>query len=477
MIRFLMRPTTFFCALSITTALLASPAFAQQSPATKRLLERNKMFQPSIIKVADNVYTAIGYQVTANSMIIGDDGVIIVDPGQAPVFASRVRKAFEEITDKPVKAIIYTHSHGDHVNGAAAFYEAGKGIEVWARSNFGSESARNQMTGLEGGVRASNTQGFDLKPEQKIGVGVAIPPDRRPAGSLMVDGGARSGGGQAQGQQAATGRGQFTQVDPTHTFSEDRKRIEISGVTLDLVSAPGETADQLYVWLPDRKVVFAGDNFYQSWPNVYPLRGTARRSIRDWISSVDKMAQEGPIHLVGGHTTPMLNNAAEVLTNYRDAMQWVYDRTIEGAKKYMTPDELVEYAALPEKYAQLDYLGSYYGSVEGTIRDIYAQDLGWFDGDPLNLHRESPVKQSQRMADLLGGVHVLMSKAREAMDAEDYLGAAQLAQHVIRLRPENKGAKRLLGEALLILGERTFNAPMRNYTISSANRYIAEAEE
>jgi uncharacterized sulfatase len=267
------------------------------------------------------------------------------------------------------------------------------------------------------------------------------------------------------------------QVEPTHTFSEDRKRISVSGVTIDLVSAPGETADQLYVWLPDQKVVFAGDNFYQSWPNVYPLRGTARRSIRDWISSVDSMVKEDPVHLVGGHTTPMLGNAKEILTNYRDAMKWVYDRTIEGAQKYMTPDELVEYAALPEKFAKLDYLGDYYGSVEGTIRDIYAQDLGWFDGDALSLHRESPLKQSQRIANLVGGVSVLMNKAREAMEAGDPLGAAQLAQHVIRLRPENKGAKRLMGEALAIIGERTFNAPMRNYTISASNRYLAEAEE
>ncbi len=464
--------------LLLTLFTLSLPAVAQPSEATKRLLERNKMFEPKIIQVAANVYTAIGYQVTANSMIVGTDAVIIVDPGQAPVFASRVRKAFEEITDKPVKAIIYTHSHGDHVNGAPAFFEEDKGIEVWARSNFGSEGARNQMTGLQGGVRPSNTQGFDLKPEQKIGVGVAIPPNRRPAGSLMVDGGRRAGGdAQAQRPQATTGRGQAMQVNPTHTFSEDRKRIEVSGVTLDLVSAPGETEDQLYVWLPDQKVVFAGDNFYQSWPNVYPLRGTARRSIRDWINSIDSMLKEGPVHLVGGHTTPMLNVAEEVLTNYRDAMKWVYDRTIEGAKQFMTPDELVEYAALPEKYSKLDYLAPYYGSVEGTIRDIYAQDLGWFDGDPLNLHRESPVKQSQRMADLVGGVSVLMDKARAAMAAGDPLGAAQLAQHVIRLRPDNKGAKRLMGEALLILGEQTFNAPMRNYTISSANRFLSEAEE
>ena len=440
---------------------------AQPSEATKRLQERNKMFEPRVIKVADNVYTAIGYQVTANSMIVGKDGVIIVDPGQMPVMASRVRKAFEEITDKPVKAIIYTHSHGDHVNGAPAFYEKGKGIQVWARSNYGSEAARNQTTGLLGGVRASNTQGFDLKPEQKIGVGVAIPPERRPSGSFMVD-------GNSPGTQT---RRRPEQIRPTHTYSEDRKRISVSGVTIDLVSAPGETADQLYVWLPNQKIVFAGDNFYQSWPNVYPLRGTARRSIRDWITSIDSMVKEGPVHLVGGHTTPMLNNAEEVLTNYRDAMKWVYDRTIEGAEKYMTPDELVGYAALPEKFAKLDYLAPYYGSVEGTIRDIYAQDLGWFDGDALNLHRESPVKQSQRMADLVGGVNNLMAKAREAMQADDPLGAAQLAQHVIRLRPNNKGGKRLMGEALAITGERTFNAPMRNCTISTSNRYLAEAED
>lgn len=454
-------------ALIFCLCAFSLPVIAQPSEATKRLLERNKMFEPKIIKVADNVYTAIGYQVTANSMIVGTDGVIIVDPGQMPLLASRVRKAFEEITDKPVKAIIYTHSHGDHVNGAPAFYEEGKGIQVWARSNYGSEAARNEQTGLQGGVRASNTQGFDLKPEQKIGVGVAIPPERRPSGSFMVDG----------NSPRPQTRSRPEQIKPTHTFSEDRKRITVSGVTIDLVSAPGETADQLYVWLPDQKIVFAGDNFYQSWPNVYPLRGTARRSIRDWISSIDSMINEGPVHLVGGHTTPMLDVAEEVLTNYREAMKWVYDRTIEGAQKYMTPDELVEYAALPEKYSKLDYLADYYGSVEGTIRDIYAQDLGWFDGDPLNLHRESPIKQSQRMADLVGGVSVLMAKARDAMDADDPLGAAQLAQHVIRLRPDNKGAKRLMGEALMILGERTFNAPMRNYTISSANRYLAEAEE
>ena len=436
-------------------------ALAQQSEATRRLHERNEMFEPAIIEVAENVYTAIGYQVSANTMIVGEDGVIIIDPGQQVAGAEQVRAEFAKITDRPVRAIIYTHGHGDHTNGAAAFYDPDAGIEVWARANYGSEMDRVAAAGLDGGARPSNTQGFDLLPEQKIGIGVAIPPDRQPAGSGRVDG--------------VQSRPQPLRIAPTHTFSEKRVSLEIEGVTLELVAAPGETADQLYVWLPEQRVVFAGDNFYQSWPNVYPLRGTARRSIRDWISSIDSMVQEDPLHVVGGHTAPMLNKATEVLTNYRDAMQWVHDRTIEGAKQYMTPDELVDYAALPAHLAELDYLADYYGSVWGTARDIYAQDLGWLDGDPLNLHRESPLRQSERMAGLVGGVDTLWTKAQEAMAEDDPLGAAQLAQHVIRLRPEDPEPMLLMADALDIIGERTFNAPARNYTLSSANRFRAQA--
>ncbi|HEY5623416.1 MAG TPA: alkyl sulfatase dimerization domain-containing protein [Gammaproteobacteria bacterium] len=443
-------------------ALLLSSTTLAQSEATQRLLERNAMFEPDIIQVADNVYTAIGYQVSANSMIVGDDGVIIVDPGQRVAAAQRVRAEFERISDLPVRAIIYTHGHADHTNGAAAFYDPEAGIEVWARSNYWSEPNRVAAAGLTGGARPSNTQGFDLLPEQKISVGVAIPPERPPAGSNQVD-----GVGEVE---------QPVRIEPTHTFSEDRVSLQIAGVRIQLVAAPGETADQLYVWLPEQRVVFAGDNFYQSWPNVYPLRGTARRSIRDWISSIDSMIQEDPLHVVGGHTTPILANAAEVLTNYRDAMRWVHDRTIEGAKQYMTPDELVEYAALPPHLAELDYLGEYYGSVWGTVRDIYAQDLGWFDGDPLNLHRESPLRQSQRMAELAGGTEALWTKANEAMENDDPLGAAQLAQHVARLRTDDPGPLLLMADALAIVGERTFNAPARNYTISSSNRLRRQAE-
>ena len=443
----------------------SSTEVSAQSDATKKLLDRNKVLGKQIIKVADNVYTAIGYTVSANSMIVGDDGVVIIDPGQMPAASKLVRQEFEKITRKPVRAIIYTHGHNDHTNGTIAFFEEGKDIQVWARGNFKAETKRQAEAGLANGARPSNTQGFDLPEAQKISVGIAIPPARPPRGGVN-----------SAGVTTAPARPSGT-VPPTNIFEGDRLSLEIAGIKLDLVAAPGETDDQLYVWLPEQRVIFAGDNFYQSWPNVYPLRGTARRSTRDWIASLANMAAENPLVLVGGHTPPITEDALTVITNYHDALKWVHDKTIEGAKKFLTPDELVGYAALPKHLADLDYLQDYYGSVWGTVRDIYAQDLGWFDGNPLNLHRETPVQQAKRIADLVGGADKLLLKAHEQMASGDELGAAQLAQHVTKLQPANAAAYQLLGESLAIIAERTFNAPARNYTFSSSNRYLKKAAE
>ncbi|MBS1824039.1 MAG: alkyl/aryl-sulfatase [Acidobacteria bacterium] len=444
--------------------LAAPPAAGEDSPATLRLKQRNREFEPAIIRVAEGVYTAIGYTVSANSMIVGQSGVIIIDPGQTVPGSRRVREEFAKITTKPVQAIIYTHSHPDHTGGAAAFIDQGREIPIWARSNFGSETATVRGTGLANGVRPVNTQGFDVPPLKRLGIGIGIPPERPPAGGLIRDGLSNSPAPAAR------------TFPPTHKFPEDRRTLEIAGIRLELVAAPGETDDQLYVWLPGSRVLFAGDNFYKSWPNTYPLRGTARRDIRQWADSIDRMVQEKPLHLIGGHTRPVLNDAETVLRNYRDALRFVHQKTIEGAEKFLTPDELVDYVKLPPELANLDYLGDYYGSIAGTVREIYSQHVGWFDGDPLNLHRLPPRRQSEKIASLAGGFPGLLEKARAALSANDPVWAAQLAQHAMRLQPAAKEPKLLLAEALDVIGEQTFNTPARNYTLAFAERLRRQAE-
>lgn len=128
-----MRPYFLMSAL-----LVATPLVAQENAATQRQMEQSKQFEEQVINVADNVYTAVGFSVSNVSMIVGDDGVVIVDTGMTRDDADRVAAEFRKITDKPVKAIIFTHSHGDHTGGVNSFLGAER-PQIWAHRNFGSE--------------------------------------------------------------------------------------------------------------------------------------------------------------------------------------------------------------------------------------------------------------------------------------------------------------------------------------------------
>ena len=126
--------------------------------------------------------------------------------------------------------------------------------------------------------------------------------------------------------------------------------------------------------------MFSGDNFYKSWPNLYAIRGTAYRDIRQWALTIDEILREQPDALVGGHTRPIIGTAEvrETLTNYRDAIQYLFDKTVEGINRGMTPDQVVEYVELPARFQELDYLRPYYGNPEWAIRSIFSGYLGWF---------------------------------------------------------------------------------------------------
>ena len=103
------------------------------------LKQQAAQFPEKVVKIADGVYTAVGYSVSNVSMIVGEDGVIIVDTGMDVARGELIAQQFRKITEKPVKAIIFTHSHGDHTGGAAAFFGSER-PQIWARANFGSEA-------------------------------------------------------------------------------------------------------------------------------------------------------------------------------------------------------------------------------------------------------------------------------------------------------------------------------------------------
>ena len=323
--------------------------FTQETEATRLLKARNAEFAREIIQVTDDVYTAVGYSVQPVSMIIGIDGIIIVDTGMDTASAEKVLHDFRKVTDKPVKCIILTHAHGDHTGGVPVFSREGN-PPIWARVDFGRESDTMKSVGLTiNFARGARQGGFKLPREKRInnGVAQAYYPERR--GKVF---------------------GSSETIKPTHLLSDARKEIEIAGIKLNLVAATGETYDALYVWYPAKRVLFSGDNFYKSWPNLYPIRGAPYRDISEWADAVDKMLKEKPEFLVPGHTRPIIgkHRIKTVLTDYRDAIRFVFEKTIEGMNKGLTPDQLVDYVQLPDRFKDKDYLQPYYGNPEWAVR-------------------------------------------------------------------------------------------------------------
>ena len=416
--------------------------------AERLLAARQAEFAQEVIEVTEGVYTAVGFGVSTSSMIVGDDGVVIIDTQIDAPAARGALAAFRQITEKPVKAIVLTHGHGDHTGGIGVFSATGD-PEIWAREGYGEERRWLEEAGLlvqrARGVRQA---GFMLKPERRLNNGVA------------------------QAYWPKRGRAAFdTQRRPTHFFSENRKTLDIAGVRLELVAADGETGDQLYAWLPDRNVLFAGDNFYKSWPNLSAIRGTGYRDVRGWIASLTSMIAEQPHYLVAGHTRPVRGpeTVAEVLTNYRDGIASVFEQTIDGMNKGMTPDQLVETVALPPELAQLEYLREYYGNVEWGVRGIFQGYLGWFDGNPSNLFPLSPAEEAGRVAELAGGAEALRAAARASL-AEDPQWTAQLCDHLLALNPTDPDAMLLKADALDSLARELLTATGRNYYMTVAEQ-------
>jgi len=405
-------------------------------------------FQRKVYTVTDGVYQAVGFGIANSIMVEGDECVFIVDVMGSMETAKEVKAEFDKITQKPIEGLIYTHNHADHVMGGLAFAPDGK-IDVYAHDttnyyiNRMANVLRPVLRRRSGRMFGSHLR--DLGPDQMENVGLG--PFVETLDPNMTLG----------------------LIRPNKTFS-DELETEICGVKVHLVHAPGETNDQLFVWLPERGVLLPGDNIYKAFPNLYSIRGTLYRDVLAWAYSIDKMRALRPAYLVPSHTRSISGQEEvyETLTAYRDAIQFVHDQTIRGINQGLTPDELVEVVKLPPHLAEHPFLQEYYGKVEWSVRGIFSGYLGWFDGDAAKLEPASPGERAAAMASLAGGVEGLQRAAGEALADEQYEWAAELATHSIELDRQSTEAKQIKADALRALGRRQVNANARNYYLTQA---------
>ncbi len=451
-----MRPTPPLatCPPLILSLLIASALPAQETARSGQLAEHTAEFEKGVIEVTDGVHVAIGFGLANSILIEGDDGVIIVDTMESSASAAAVKKEFQKITDKPVKAIIYTHNHYDHIQGASVF--AGEDRpDVYAHQST-MRIIQHSLQVMQGAIRARSMRQFGVPLRGQDFLNAGIGP------RLVLD--------------LSPGR---SFLPPNHVVGEEPLAVEISGVKLEIVPAPGETEDQIYVWLPEKKVLMPGDNFYKAFPNLYAIRGTRFRDPGEWVTSLDDMIAREPEFLVPSHTRPLIgrDKIKTALGNYRDGIKSVLDQTIAGMNAGLTPDELVQQVKLPDHLADDPNLQEYYGTVEWSVRSIFAGNLGWFDGNATNLFQLSDKERAERIAKLAGGNNALLEQAQAALQDKDYRWTAELADHLIALGAFTKRAHVLKADALTALGHQQVSANARNYYLTSAQQLRRAAQQ
>lgn len=443
--------------LMIAAALLASgcgkssTAPALPPAATPQaLIEHSAEFKQGVVKVTDGIYVAIGYGIANSTMLVGDDGVIIVDTMESTQAAQEVLAQFRKITDKPVKAIIYTHSHPDHIGGASVF-AAGMDVPVYAQQGVTANMDKT-ATELQPIItrRSMRMYGTQLTPEQRINIGIG--------GALNLHPGSTVG-----------------TLRPTKTFSEQLDDT-VAGIHFHLQYAPGETDDTLFVWLPERKVLLSGDDIYKSFPNLYTIRGTSYRDPEAWVASLDAMRTLHAEYLIPSHTRPLIGRAliAHTLTDYRDAISYVYDQSIRLINEGLLPDEVAARIHLPPHLARAPYLQEFYGKASWSAKSIFDGNLGWFSGDPADLQPLTPTQQAQRMVALAGGQAAMDDKIDAAVKQGDMQWALRLSGAALRTQPDDARARKARITALQALGNAEANSPARDYYLMSAGELAGD---
>jgi alkyl sulfatase BDS1-like metallo-beta-lactamase superfamily hydrolase len=376
--------------------------------------------QPKIVKINDSIYMApFGANVY---LVTTPSGDVVIDTGTSSE-AANARELLRAESHAPVKYIILTHGHADHIGGISLWREAG--TEIIAQRNY--VELVNYVARLEGFFAPRNAAAFN-----------------RPQGEL----------GSWAGNFGA-------KIDPTMFFDE-KYELTLGGVQFELFSTPGETPDHLTVWIPAYKTAFIGDNYNgfgepepMSFPNLYALRGTKPRWALDWISSIDKVLALKPEIVLSGHGDPIIGNAeiTRRLTRFRNAIQYVHDEVVKGMNSGKDVYTLMREIKLPPSVD----LSESFGKVSWSVRGIYDGYAGWFDMNPSTMYELPPSAVYPDLVKLAGGPEPVVRLALDKLEAGKPVEALHLTDIVLAYDEKNRTALEARLKALDYLREHCEN--------------------
>ncbi|HSE97181.1 MAG TPA: MBL fold metallo-hydrolase [Blastocatellia bacterium] len=406
-------------AIALLVAIAGGASGQSSMPDNPRTLVREGEDQQKALKINDVIYQGIGWGNTF--MVVTPDGNVIIDTSIA-LRARQHHKLLKAESAGPVKYIILTHGHGDHTGGVPVWKEAG--TRIIAQHNHA--EFMHYQTRLAGFFAMRNAAQFSL-PRPAVGewagnYGAKIAPD------ILFD---------------------------------DKYEFELGGIKFEVYHTPGETDDHLTVWLPQYKAAFIGDNYYESFPNIYTLRGTKPRWALDYINSLNKVLALKPEIVLPSHGRAIRGNAeiTRLLTRYRDAIQHVHDETVKGLNAGKDVYTLMREIKLPPA---LD-VGEAYGKLSWSVRGIYEGYVGYFDLNPATMYETPASSVYSDLLRLAGGPEAVIKVARERIKDGQGVEALHLTNVVLATDPKNREALEAHLQSLEFLRDRCRNINERGW--------------
>lgn len=407
-----------------------------------------------LFEVVDGIYQVRNQDLSNMTIIEGTDGITVVDPLVSEETAKvAIDLYYQHRGQKPVKAVIYTHSHVDHYGGVRGIVSeddvtSGK-VKIYAPEGFLEAAvAENVMAGTAMSRRASYMYGNLLKPDPKGQVGAGL--------------------------GTTTSAGTVTLIPPTDIISETGHKETIDGLTYEFLMAPGSEAPAEMLWfIEEKKAISGAEDVTHTLHNTYSLRGAKIREPLPWSKYLNRalvMWGDKAEVIFAQHHWPTWGNdkVIDLLEKQRDLYRYINDETLRMVNHGMTMREIADGFKLPDSLAHYWANRGYYGSVYHDVAATYVLYLGWFDGNPSTLHELPPVEASKKYVEFMGGADAVLEKAQKSFDEGDYRWVAQVANHVVFADPANQKAKNLTADALEQLGYQAESGPWRNFYLTGA---------
>jgi alkyl sulfatase BDS1-like metallo-beta-lactamase superfamily hydrolase len=407
-----------------------------------------------LYEVVEGIYQVRGLDLSNISFIEGDTGVIVIDPLISTETAAAALALYRAHRgNRPVVAVIYTHSHVDHFGGVLgvtnqADVDAGT-VVVLAPEGFTEHAVQeNVYAGTAMTRRASYMYGTVLArgPRGQVGCGL--------------------------GQNTSVG--EIALIVPTLDVRETGETHTIDGVEIEFQMAPGtEAPAEMHFYFPKFRALCMAENATHNLHNLLTLRGALVRDPHGWsgylTEAIDAFADRADVVFASHHwPTWGKDRIVEFLSLQRDLYAYLHDQTLRQLNQGYTGIEIAEYFQMPPALEKAWHAHGYYGSVSHNVKAVYQRYMGWFDGNPARLWQHPPEVIAPRYVEAMGGIDRVVEIAQGAFDEGDFRWAATLLDHAIFTEENHAAARALYGDTLEQLAYGAENATWRNFFLSGA---------